>query len=395
MFPRFLSCAFALLGLAVVSAFAAEEPAPFQLKRGEYPLGDPPDGAVKYIAGELISVDHINRTGVLRVDRTDAQRRGDWDLPLPFTMLPFGSIRYHGAPAELRDIPIGTHLHGWFFHEFPQPKDAKPEKKPDAPKLSADAAFNLAFRLEDDFTHFDATLRTWKIDAIDLEKMTLTAQGSTAGTADAKPTIFQITPATRVRKQGAAGSLSDLAAGQAVTFNLTFCTLKGPGRIVDLWLDDRSREVARQQQLEVHRQFMREHGLPGIIDAVDNEQGIVTVLLFANFDTGLLDDFPTNEALAAAAKGPPFVPGPGLVDPIAVTGACAEESLRTYDQINDRKAGPMISIEKSAAQPGSTGVRIKFKPVVLLEGFRPQRIIRIWPSKWKVDDLPREERLPY
>ncbi len=27
------------------------------------------------MAGELIAVDHINRIGVLRVDRTDAQRR--------------------------------------------------------------------------------------------------------------------------------------------------------------------------------------------------------------------------------------------------------------------------------------------------------------------------------
>ena len=30
-------------------------------------------------------------------------------------MLPYGSVRYRGGAATLRDIPIGTHLHGWFY----------------------------------------------------------------------------------------------------------------------------------------------------------------------------------------------------------------------------------------------------------------------------------------
>jgi hypothetical protein len=35
-------------------------------------------------------------------------RRND---PHPFALLPYGMVRYHGAPAELRDIPLGTILH--------------------------------------------------------------------------------------------------------------------------------------------------------------------------------------------------------------------------------------------------------------------------------------------
>ena len=31
--------------------------------------------------------------------------------PHPFAMLPYGIVRYHGAPADLRDIPLGTVLH--------------------------------------------------------------------------------------------------------------------------------------------------------------------------------------------------------------------------------------------------------------------------------------------
>ena len=90
---------------------AAESGEPYQLK----PAVFPPAGTSHAIAGELIALDHVNRTGTLRPDRTDAQRRGDWDLPLHFTLLPYGSLRYHGAPAALKDIPLGTHLHGEFY----------------------------------------------------------------------------------------------------------------------------------------------------------------------------------------------------------------------------------------------------------------------------------------
>lgn len=46
----------------------------FALRPGEYP----PENSAHDIAGELIGLDHVNRTGVLRADCTDAQRRGDW-----------------------------------------------------------------------------------------------------------------------------------------------------------------------------------------------------------------------------------------------------------------------------------------------------------------------------
>jgi hypothetical protein len=138
---------------------------------------------------------------------------------------------------------------------------------------------------------------------------------------------------------------------------------------------------------------MREHGLPGRIAAVDNAQGIVTVTLFDGFDLSLMDEFPSNAALAAAAKGPPFVPGPGLIDPTSVTAAVAEENLRTWDQINDRKVGPLLETIRTAPKPGDSGIRVRFKPVHLLEGFRPGRIIRVWTNRWKVDDLPREEKM--
>ena len=359
---------------------AADKVEPFQLKPGEFP----PPGTSHAIAGELIALDHVNRTGTLRPDRTDAQRRGDWDLPLRFTTLPYSSMRYLGAPATLKDIPIGTHLHGEFYvGELPATKERRAD----------DAKFNRALLLEDDFSFCQRTQRVWRIDAVALDTGTLTAMGITAGKEDAKPSLLQIGATTQVWKGNALGALTDLKSGQNVILNLTVCTLKGPGRVTNVWLDEESRKLATAHQLEVHRQSMREHGLPGIIDEVDNAKGILTVTLFDGFDPKLLEEFVSNEAIAAAAKAPPFVPGPGLVDPVSVTGAVTEENLRTWDQINDRKSGPMLELLKGPVGPGQSGWRIRFQPSLLIEGFRPKRIIRIWPAKWKVDDLPREEKM--
>jgi len=344
------------------------------------------------ISGELIALDHINRAGTLRPDRTDAQRRGDWDLPLDFTLLPEGSISYHGAPAELRHIPIGTHLHGQFFEGSLKPVDPKAKPDPNARKVSGDSKYSRVLKLEDDFSHEVRLKRTWRVETLDLTLGTLTVTGNTAGKDDVKPTLFQIAPSTRVWKGRGIGTLADLKPQQRLRINLTVCTLKGPGRCVEIWLDDESRAAATAHQLEVHRQFMREHGLPGIIDDVDNSKGIVTVALFDGFDPKLMDEFPANGTVSAPVV-PATATSPAIPDPAGITAAVAEDNLRTWDQINDRKTGPMIETLKTLPMPGHSGIRIRFQPSLLLEGFRPQRIIRIWPAKWKVDDLPREEKV--
>ena len=329
----------------------------FQLKPGEFP----PEGSAHEIAGELIGLDHINRTGILRQDRTDAISRSHWDEPLPFTMLSFGSLRFHGAPAELRDIPVGTHLHGQFYFEEKAGKDGK-------------GAFTKALRLEDDFSYFQRQQRAWRVESIDMEKSTLTATSvDAAGKAtEAKPTTFLVSPSTQVWKGHAIGSLADLKKGQSVLVNLTVCTLKGPGRCTDIWIDPESRDVAGAHQVEVHRLFEREHGLPCWVDEVDNQQSIVTVTLFAGFDPKLKEDFEVG--------------GP-------MSSAVAEDNLRTYDQGSDRMRGDVLEVQSVPAGPGSSGVRIKFKTVTLIEGHRPKHILRLFAGKWKADDIPKEERL--
>lgn len=326
----------------------------FQVKPGEFP----PEGSAHRISGELIELNHVERTATLRPDRNDSQRTDDYDKAMPFTFLPYGSMRYHGAPAELRDIPIGTHMHGLFY------VDEKP--KPDGK-----GPFTKCIRLEDDFSYFERVKRTWRIDTIALDKKQLTVTGiGPDGKTDAKPTNFVLNSATRVWKGRTIATLTDLAVGQMILANLTVCTLKGPGRIVDIWIDEESRNVASAMQLETHKLFQREHGLACWVDEVDNKESIVTITLFDGNDPSLVKDMPVKSSIAAAV---------------------GEDSLRTYDQINDTQRGPILEILSVPVVTGCSGIRMKFKPQNLIEGFRPKRILRIFAGGWKVDDLPKEE----
>jgi hypothetical protein len=367
--PRLLALSLLLVASPAVAAEppfrtdGGDEKLPwFQLKPAEFP----PEGSWHAVSGELISVDHINRTGMIRPDRDDTQRRGEWDIARPFVVLPFGSFNYHGAPAELRDIPIGTHLHGQFYADPLQPPAKKGQQPPPT-------TFTRVLKFEDDFSHNTRLGRAWRVDAVAADTGTLTVTGiDKDGKADAKPTVFKVGPATRVWKGKGFGTLADVGAGQTVQLNLTVCTLKGPGRVTDVWIDADSRAAATARQVEVHRLYQREHGLAGWVTAVDNKKGTVEVLLFGGFDPKLVDAFAVGVPVAAAV---------------------AEDSLRTWDQINDVKRGPILAVDRGAAGPGSSGVRVLFKPSNLLEGYRPGRVVRLFPADWKVDDLPREERL--
>jgi hypothetical protein len=343
------------LALAVLLLLAPDDPPAWtQHRPGQFPSA----GTAREIAGELIGLDHVNRTGTLRPDRIDSQRTDDYDVALPFTLLPYARTLFHGAYAELRDVPIGTHLHGQFFVQ-------------DAPGKNQKPVFNRVLQLEDDFSRFTRLKRAWRVDAIDQGKLTVTGVAED-GAADAKPAVFQVGPATRVWKGRGLGTLKDVVPGLKILANLTVCTLKGPGRCTDLWLDDESRAAARERQFEVHKLWQREHGLGCWIESVDNAAGTVTVTLFDAADASLLKEVRVKDGVAAAV---------------------AEENLRTYDQLNDVRRGPVLEVKQVPPAPGSSGIQVTFKPNPLLEGYRPKRYLRLFPGGWRVDDLPREERL--
>ncbi|WP_437206548.1 hypothetical protein [Planctomicrobium sp. SH664] len=344
------------------------------------PDGALPAGAERVIWGELIEVDHVNRQGVLRVDRGDDQTRGQWDRPLPFALFPFGTVSSHGAPADLRDIPLGTHLRAEFFEGEPVSRYEPMYSHHLGPrKTSPYLAFTRVSRLEDDFSYASRTGRLWRIEAVqpDSETLMVVAVGAD-GTIDARPTKFELGEDAHIWKGRSVCTLDALQPGQTVVLNLTACTLTGPGRCTDIWIDDESRAVATRQQFARHRYQMRQHGLVGLVDGVDNQAGKVSVMLFGGMDPVLYEDF-----LAASL----------------FRAAVADDSLRTYDQVNDSKEGPGTAVRVAAEHPGASGVRVTFQPSLLLEGFRPGKIVRLWPrdpgfkNTWNVGNLPREEAL--
>ena len=358
-----------------------DKPDWYQLVEGEFP----PEGSAHAVSGELMQVNHLERRFLIRVDRNDSQDRGVWDLPLSAAMLPYGSIWYHGAPAALQDIPLGTHLRGLFYQRDPNDKTPLPPG-PYNNRHTPESDFQRCFRIEDDFTFHARQKQLWKIEGVDLDAKKLTAVLIENGSPSGQPKIFDLLAGTRVFKGGGFGDLQSLRAGQTVLFNLTWVTLYGPGRITDVWSDEPSRALATMQQLEHHRTHIRERGLAGWVTAVEDEPQVVTVTFFGGVDGKLLDELAIKDPNAPPPKDgspPPSEPRGGL--------AVARDSLMTYDPVNDRKIGSILEVKKIPAEPGSSGVRMKLKMDMMLEGYRPKRVVRFFPPTWKVIALPKEE----
>lgn len=351
----------------------------FELKGSDFP----PEHSAHAIGGELIAIDRINRTGTLRLDRTDAQSRGNWDLPLPFTMLPYGTVWYHGAPAELRDVPLGTHLTGLFYWDSTLANSASTKQLVGERKLNPDdRGFHWALRLEDDFSLFARQGRHWRLEAYDAEKKTISVTPlDSKGAPDGKASLFQVNEATRIWKGRGFGEPGDLKPGLTLLLNTTYRTMRLDGRCTDLWLDTASQALAAAQQRDAHRLYLREHGLAGRVEVVDDKARTMTVTLFEDFDLALRDDF-SKPAIVREKQVPPFV-----------SIAVAEDSLRAYDPINDIKRGPVLGWKEVPRVPGSSGWQITVQPEVMLEGFRPGRVVRLFAGVWGVTDLPREEKL--
>ncbi len=347
----------------------------------------PPEGSAHAISGELMLVDHLERHFQIRVDRNDSQDRGVWDLPLDVAMLPYGTIYYHGAPAALQDIPLGTHLNGLFY--LADPNDKTPLPPTAYGRKSSEHEFRRCFRIEDDFTFRGRQKQLWKIESVNLEEKKLTALLLQDGKATGEPKKFDLLSSTRVMQGKGFGDLASLQAGQTVQCNFTWVTLYGPGRITDVWVDEASRALAAAQQLEKHRNHIRERGLAGWVTAVEDEPQIVTITFFGGVDEKLFDEL----ALTNSDKiGWPLSKEPENPSAPKGTIAVARESLMTYDPVNDRKGGNITDTKKIPAEPGSSGVQIKVKVDMMLEGYRPRRIIRFYPATWKVTALPREEQ---
>jgi hypothetical protein len=360
----------------------------FQLVDGEFP----PENSAHYVSGELVGVDHLERTITIRVDRNDAQGRALMDYPLDAAMLPYGSVYYNKAPAALRDIPLGTHMHGWYYarpeaERFWELRNGKPHAK-NGQRASLEVDFTRCFRLEDDFTFYSRKTQAWRIGKVDLTEKKLTATLEMDGKPVGEPKLFDLTSSTAVFLGKEFATLDDIVAGQEVQMNLTWATLYGPGRVLQIWLDEESRQRATARQFERHRNHIRERGLPGLVAAVDDKKRVVTITFFDNVDPSLFKDLSSTSPKPLGWPTSEYEEGN-----LSPKGniVVARECLMTYDQVNDRKGGNILKIGNVPVRPGCSGVQIQVQCGILLEGFRPGKIVRFFPATWPVIALPKEE----
>ena len=353
-----------------VALVRSQESSEHRLKAGEFPQA----GSGTYLAGELVIIDPINRRGGLRL-------HGDTSQPLHyFAMLPYGEVWLHGAPAELRDVPIGTHMHG-YFHLPPIGEEATIAPLP-KDQSQFEVKHNHAVSLEDDFSFYQRRGQGWSVVSIHTAKgkIDVIPTGEKVKDGINSPYTFDINETTKVWRGRTLVELSEIAPSQIVRFNLSWSQgwRDKEFTVSEIWLDDESRQQATDLQRRRHLRYQKQHWIPGWIDSVEDNDfggGIVTLTLFGGLDPSLY-----AELKATQEKG--------------FGVAVAEKTLRTWSHRSDKKIGQVLEWKEIAnPPPGSSGIQVRMKFSELLDGYRPGRIVRVKCHDWIFVTMPPEERV--
>ncbi len=360
---------------------------------GKFP---PLEKAVSY-RGVLAFVDHANRRGSLRVVTPGEFFRNP---PHPFALLPYGIVRFHGAPADLRDIPLGTLMHVRAYLP-PDPKTSSvPVFQNGNPEKPAE---NHVLLLEDEPSFCLREGKVWKLKAIDLQKNqgTIVAtlepkDGGTNGKASEEKLTFDA--ATRIWRGRERLDLADLIAegawpasgkkslgGQSAQLGLTWQpTPDGVFlrfHISDIWLDETAIKRSAQNQTARNNALIRSRWMPGWVDAVEYGKfgrAKVTATLFGGMDSSLYADFKQGS--------------PAQMNSVENT---LKHTHGAYGPNHMASAGTILEVTKTPGKAalGSSGIQIRFETDLIIEGIRPGRIVRVCPASWPLVQVPREEYL--
>ena len=389
------------LVLLILVSNARSEEEPFRPETGKFP---PLEKAHSY-RGELVFMDHANRRGSIRIQGEGKYFR---NKPHPFAMLPYGIIRYHNAPAQLRDIPIGTVLHARGF----LPPDPKLSAVPVLPinnrnktagysgKGTAPAENHLIL-LEDEPSFCQRKGKVWKLQEVELQnlagKIVARRESKTGGTKAEEETMT-FDAATRIWcgrekllvadlvhdgtwPESGKKSLDDQAVLLGITWRPTPDGVFTRFHVSDIWLDDLAMQRAARNQTETHKAFIRSRWMPGWIDAVEYGKfgaATVTATLFGGMEDSLYADF--RKGVSA------------MMNPVENT---LKHTHGSYGPRHMASRGSILEVKKlqGKAPLGSSGIQVRFKTDLIIEGIRPGRMIRISPGSWPQVQIPREEYL--
>ena len=387
-----------IITLSVTSTALTDEP--FRPESGKFP----PLEKAKAYDGQLMFVDHANRRGSIRVTGGELMHS---TAPSPFAMLPYGMVRYHGAPADLRDILLGTMLHGRFY----LPPDPKLSSVPVITNASlkpkdilTQPAENHAILLEDEPSFCLREGKVWKLKEVALKgnkqgMIVANREPKVRGEGKEGEQQMSIDAATRFWRGREQLGLDDLIAeglwpadgkkslgGQVVHLGITW---KPDGHwerrvgnrlhISDIWLDETAMQRATQHQIEVHRELIRCRWMPAWVDAVEYGKfgsATVTATLFGGMDPSLYADFQK-----------------GIDGQMAASETNLKHEYGTVRHSLVASSGSILDVMKQDKEIplGSSGIQIRMKVDQIIEGIRPWRIVRIRPMNWPDDAVPREE----
>lgn len=318
----------------------------YQLKPGEFP----PIGSEHRVGGDLMKVDFIHRTG---------QFRADGGKLVDFTLLPFASAVYLNAYADLRDLPLGTHMVFFLYQD---------EK----------GAFTKVAHLMDNFSVLASGGFTYRLDEMKLKegKLLVAKQNLSEKQSDLGRSELLVDEKTHIWKGDKQVKATDFAVGDSLLFNFTGAA-QAPLHCTDVWVGAETHKLVAERQRKKHNAFLKERGLPAWIDRVDGDK--LTVTLFSGDQTGL----------KALFKDENIVPKDR-----AVNAAVANEELRTYNPPVDSMRSKIVEILKAPTDCyGCSGERWVIQPELLLEGYRKGHIIRLFVDGWPINDMPKGESL--
>ena len=375
----------------------------FRPQRGQFP----PVHLGHTYRGELVFVDHANRRGSLRVEGSGMFFRND---PHPFALLPYAEVRYRNAPADLKDIPLGTVLRVTAY----LPPDPKLSSVPVLPvdNRERDAnhnrgagifpAENHVLLLEDEPSYCQRTNSKWQLNTIQVKQDHGTLQAThlseTQPNSNAAPEALTFDSATRIWRgrerltfrewvdeneweENQEIALADLSVQLGIAWKPTANGVFTRFHLSDIWLDELSMQRSSDLQLETHKQFIRARWMPAWVDAVEYGefgQATVTATLFGGMAPSLYEDFKAEDG--------------AMMNPVEAT---LKHTHGAYGPAHMACRGPILEVIRSESAPprGSSGIQIRFKTDLIIEGIRPGNVVRVRPAAWPLVNLPREEYL--
>ena len=140
-------------------------------------------------------------------------------------------------------------------------------------------------------------------------------------------------------------------------------------------------EAATEQQRKKHVTFLKERGLPALIEKVEGKK--VTLTLVGD-----------PASLAALCKDEGIDPAKLAAEHRRIGVAVANEELRTYNPPVDQQGCTVLEYQSVPTDSyGCSGVRWVIQPNLLLEGFRKGRIVRIFKEGWPIKDMAYGESI--